>query len=159
MDTKIEKEIHDVFDVTLFLKAIHAGIEVAGGLLLYFMNRASIVGLVDFFIREEISEEPHNVLLNYISQTAQYFSNSSKTIAAFYLLSHGLVNAFIVISLYKEKLWAYPLSIAVLGFFSIYQVYNFIHSHSIMMIALTILDFIIIGLVWHEYGIVKNKKG
>ena len=153
-----EEEIHQVFDVTLILKGIHAIIEVIGGILLYFVSSASIVGFVRFFVRGEINENSHNIVANYLLHLAQSFGGSAKTFAAFYLLGHGIINGIIVVALWKEKLWAYPLSFIVLGSFIIYQLYLLSFHYSPWLIAFTILDIIIVLLVWHEYGLVKQKN-
>lgn len=156
-DIRTEKEIHEIFDLTLFLKGVHALIEIVGGFVFLFISKASIINFVNFFIKDEITEEPNNHILNYISHTVAHFTGSSKLFAAIYLISHGVVNAFIVIALWKEKLWAYPVSFVVLGFFGLYQLYQYSFNHSIWLLTLTILDVIILFLVWHEYEVVKRS--
>jgi uncharacterized membrane protein len=156
-DLQVEKEIHQLFDVTLLLKSIHALIEIIGGFIFLFISKAAITNFVNFFIQDEISEEPNNKILNYISQTTAHLTGSSKSFAALYLISHGIINAFIIVALWKEKLWAYPVSFVVLGFFGLYQVYQYSFNHSPWLLGLTILDAVILILVWHEYGVVKKK--
>lgn len=153
-----EKEIHEIFDISLSLKGIHALVETVGGFVFLFASKTAIMNFVNFFLRDEMTEEPNNQLLNYISHTSAYFAGSSKLYAAIYLISHGIINAFIVMALWKEKLWAYPVSFFVLGVFGIYQLYQYSFHHSMWLLALTILDVIIMALVWHEYGVVKSKK-
>lgn len=157
-DQKIEKEIHKVFDLTLILKGAHAFIEIAGGILLYIISADSIMNLVRFFVGGEIGEDPHDVVAGYLLHLAQSFGQSSKSFAALYLLAHGIINALVVLGLWKEKLWAYPLSFVVLGGFIVYQLYLLTFAYSIWLVLFTILDVIIIGLVWHEYGILKKNK-
>ena len=157
-DKRIETEIHEMFDVSLLLKGIHALIEITGGFVFLFASKMTMVNFVNFFIKDEITEEPNNHILNYISQTTAHFTGSAKSFAVIYLISHGIINGFIVISLWKEKLWAYPVSFVVLGIFGIYQLYQYSFNHSVWLLALTILDAVIILLVWHEYRVVKKKK-
>jgi uncharacterized membrane protein len=157
-DVQVEKEIHQLFDASLLLKGVHALIEVGGGLVFLFISKATIISFVNFFIQDEISEEPNNRILNYISQATVHFTGSSKSFAALYLISHGIINAFIVIALWKEKLWAYPVSFVVLGVFGIYQMYQYSFSHSLWLLGLTILDIVVLMLVWHEYGVIRKKS-
>ena len=157
-NAKTEKEIHQIFDVSLLLKGIHALIETIGGFVFLFITKATIVNFVNFFIQDEITEEPNNHILNYISQITQHFTGSSKSFAALYLISHGIINGFIVVALWKEKLWAYPVSFVVLGFFGVYQLYAYSFNHSLWLLGLTVLDAVVILLVWHEYGIIKKNK-
>jgi uncharacterized membrane protein len=153
-----EAEIHNVFDATLLLKGIHAAIEIIGGVALYLVSAENILRVVNFFTQDELREEPHDFLANYVLHTAQQFVGSTQAFAALYLLSHGIINALVVIGLWKEKLWAYPVSFVVLAAFIIYQLYLLTFGFSIWLVLFTILDVVIISLVWHEYGVLKKRR-
>src|ERR1019366_6528705 len=103
-------------------------------------------------------EDPHNIIANYLLHLAQTFGGSSQSFAALYLLIHGVINALIVIALWKEKLWAYPVSFAALGAFILYQLYLLTFGYSLWLVLFTVLDIIIIFLVWHEYGVLKKRR-
>lgn len=158
LNNKTESEIHKVFDFTLLLKGIHAAIETVGGILLYMMSAGSILQIVTFLVHDEIQEDPHDAIANYFLHLAQTFGGSSQSFAAFYLLIHGIINASIVIALWREKLWAYPAAFATLGAFIVYQLYLLTFGYSLWLLLFTILDIIIIFLVWHEYGVLKKRR-
>ncbi|HEY5220614.1 MAG TPA: DUF2127 domain-containing protein [Candidatus Paceibacterota bacterium] len=155
---KREEEIHEVFDITLVLKGAHALIETIGGLLLYAVSAASIIHVATFFVQGEIREDPHDIVANYFLHMAETLGGSSKSFAAIYLLGHGIINGAIVIALWKEKMWAYPVSLVVLGAFIAYQMYLLTLGFSLWLTAFTILDIVIVILVWHEYGVMKKKN-
>ena len=77
----------------------------------------------------------------------------------FYLLTHGLVKVILVVCLWMNKLWAYPLTIAVFGLFMLYQMARFTHTHSIALVLLTIFDGLIIYLTWMEFQRPKTANG
>ncbi len=156
---RAEREIHEVFDITLILKGIHASAEILGGILLYAVSAESILRVVDFFVGVEIREDPHDFVANYLLHLAQNFGGSAQSFAAFYLLFHGILNAFVVVELWREKLWAYPVSFVILGGFIAYQLYLLAFSYSFWMVLFTLLDVAIIFLVWHEYGVLKKRRG
>ncbi|MDE2019214.1 MAG: DUF2127 domain-containing protein [Patescibacteria group bacterium] len=153
-----EEEIHEVFDVTLFLKGIHAALETLGGILLYAVSGENIMRMIGFFVGSELQEDPHDFIANWLLRAAESFGGSAQSFAAFYLLFHGIINGAIVIALWKEKLWAYPASMAALAGFIAYQSYLFYFNHSVWYAIFTVLDVLIILLVWHEYGVLKKKK-
>ena len=124
---------------------------------MYAISGGSILRAVTFFVQGEIREDPHDFIANYILHTAQTFGGSSQSFAALYLLIHGVINALIVVALWREKLWAYPISFAALGAFIVYQLYLLTFGYSLWLIRFTILDIIIIFLVWHEYGVLKKR--
>ena len=75
---------------------------------------------------------------------------------ALYLLSHGIVKCALVVGLLREKLWAYPASIAVFGAFIAYQLYRYSYTHEIALIALSIFDLFVISLAIHEYRLLRK---
>lgn len=154
----IEKEIHEVFDITLLLKGITAFGELAGGLLLYSISTESITRITTFILKGELIEDPHDIIANYLMHIALTFGGSSKVFAALYLAGHGIVNGLVVLGLWKEKIWAYPISFAVIGALIAYQVYLLTFGYSLWLVILTALDLIILFLAWHEYRILKKKN-
>ncbi len=153
-----EQEIHKVFDFTLLLKGIHASLEVLGGIALYVVSAGTIVGIVNALVGGEISEDPHDPVANYLLGLARTFGANDRSFAAFYLLTHGIANGLIVIALWREELWAYPISFGVLGAFIVYQLYLLAFGFSWWIVAITVLDIAIVVLVGHEYGVLKKTR-
>jgi uncharacterized membrane protein len=151
-----EHRIHQLFQLSVLLKGAHALIECASGVLLAVVSTQTIVGWVDWLTQDELSEDPHDFVAAHLSAMAQHFTVSSKNFYSFYLVSHGLVKVVLVVGLLKEKLWAYPVSLAVLGVFILYQVYRFSYTHSPGLVALTLFDILVIALIWHEYRLVRR---
>ncbi|MFD2029898.1 DUF2127 domain-containing protein [Ancylobacter dichloromethanicus] len=73
------------------------------------------------------------------------------------MLSHGAVKKFfLVVGLLRGKLWSYPASLIVLGLFIVYQLYRFSYTHGVGLIILTVFDVFVMGLIWHEYSLVRR---
>jgi uncharacterized membrane protein len=154
---RTEAKIHKIFDFTLVLKGIHAFAEILGGILLHAASAENILRVVRFFVRGEIREDPHDFVATFLLHTAQSFGGSSQSFAALYLVTHGIINALVVVGLWREKLWAYPVSFVVLAAFIVYQLYLLAFAYSLWLTILTLLDIAIIFLVWHEYGVLKKR--
>ncbi|HEV2593915.1 MAG TPA: DUF2127 domain-containing protein [Sphingomicrobium sp.] len=135
-----EKHIHQIFVVSLAAKGGHALIEIAGGLALYLLGAATIADLI----------RPHEWVAHHFRPSEQYFY-------AFYLLSHGVVKGVLVFYLLREKLWAYPASIAVFGLFILYQLYRYSFTHDVGLILLSIFDLFVIYLALHEYRLLRKR--
>jgi uncharacterized membrane protein len=69
------------------------------------------------------------------------------------------VKVFLVVMLLRRHLWAYPTAIAVFGVFGVYQIYQFTYSHSLFLLALTVLDAAVIVLTVWEYRILRGQAG
>ena len=88
---------------------------------------------------------------NALHHAADSLSVSSKLFASVYLLGHGVVKLVLVASLWREKLWAFPGALAFIVAFACYQVYRFMHTHSLPLLAFTAIDCCVAVLVWREY--------
>jgi uncharacterized membrane protein len=151
-----ERRIHQIFEVSVVLKGIHALIECVGGLMLAFVSTASITHLVVNLTQDDFVEDHFDAVATHLQAWANGFSLQAQHFYAFYLLSHGIVKIALVIGLLRAKLWAYPASIVVMSLFIAYQVYRYTYTHGVGLIILTLFDLILIGLVWHEYRLMRD---
>ena len=156
--TSEEHTIHRLFEFTLTLKAFYSIIEILGSVLVFLINRTYLVNTILSFTQDELSEDPKDWIAHYLITTANTFSISSQQFIAFYLLSHGVVKLFLIVGLFKKKLWAYPTSVVIFGMFIIYQLYRYSFMHSVWLLLLTLFDIIIILLTIHEYRYMKKYK-
>ncbi|WP_352846277.1 DUF2127 domain-containing protein [Mesorhizobium sp. M0767] len=153
-----ERRIHQIFELSVWLKGLHALIECVGGILLYVVTTDAIASWVNTFTQEELIEDPNDFIAGYLSQMASHFSVASKEFYAFYLLSHGLIKLLLVVGLLRGKLWSYPASLAALGAFMIYQVYRYSYTHSFGLLVLTVFDAVVMVLIWREWKVVRQHK-
>ena len=152
-----ERQIHKLFQVGILLKGAHALIECVSGLVLALTSTGAIAHLVNRLTRHELTQDPQDFIATHLLAMAQGFSVGAKHFYAFYLISHGVVQLLLVIGLLRGKLWAYPASLAVMSLFIVYQLYRYSYTHSIGLLALTIFDLIVIGLIWQEYRLVRRR--
>jgi uncharacterized membrane protein len=64
------------------------------------------------------------------------------------------VKLILVAGLLRNRPWAYPASLVVLGLFIAYQLYRLSFAFSVGLVLLTVFDAVIIVLIWHEYRLV-----
>jgi uncharacterized membrane protein len=137
-----ERNIHRIFVVSVLAKGAHAVIEIAGGLALYLFSADAIARWLDEIDRND--------------WLARHFPFTEQRFYAFYLLSHGLVKSVVVFGLLREKLWAYPASVAVFGAFIAYQLYRYSYTQDVGLILLSIFDLFVIYLAVHEYRLLRK---
>lgn len=145
-----EKSIHFAFEISLFLKGLFALGQIIGGITAFFVTKEFLLGAVTLLTQNELSEDPHDLIANYLLHSAQSLSLSTQLFVALYLLSHGGVKLWLIIGLLREKLWYYPVAIVVFGMFVVYQLYRFSFTYSVWWMLITAVDLIVIGLTWHE---------
>lgn len=143
------------FIIGLGLKAFNSILEIIGGIV--FLFTGAVTKILSFLIQGELVEDPHDFIATHIQNILPYFSTHSQLYFSFYLFSHGLIKIILVISLIRNKLWAYPATIITLLLFIGYQLYKLTFGCSLSLMLLTVFDILIVILTWHEYKIVRNQ--
>ena len=136
--------------LALGLKALDGLIEVASGLILIFISPDSISHLAQRLTQEELTENPHNILANFVLHSGQHLAGATTFVIA-YLLVHGALKLIVVGALLRQKSWAYPFAFIVLGLFLAYQLYLLLVAASLGLLLLTLFDILVIWLIWREY--------
>ena len=147
------------FDVGVVLKGIDGILEIVAGLFLILVPLADIRRFLIWATGKELSEDPKDFIATRLVHLANTLSVSGYRLTIAYLLIHGFVKVFLVYMLFRRRLWAYPTAIAIFAAFGVYQVYQFSISHSLLLVALTVLDVIVIVLTAWEYRILTRTTG
>jgi uncharacterized membrane protein len=78
----------------------------------------------------------------------QGFSVAARHFYAFYLLDQGVVKLLLIVGLSHNRL----------VLFIAYQIYRFTLTHSAGLMALTLFDLAMMGLIWHEWRLVLRHR-
>ena len=154
-----EKRITEYFRISVFLKGAFSLIEIIAGVLVLFFPVSTITNFLIALAEDELAETPGDFVATHLLSFAQQLSVPSGFFISFYLLSRGLIKFGLVIALLKNKLWAYPSSLVVLGLFIAYQVYDIVLTFSPFLIGLTLFDLVVMWFIWREYQVVRLRAG
>ncbi len=147
------------YEIGIILKGIDGVLELIGGILVLVLSPGTILSITNFFTQETLEKNPHNFFANHIDKVGHHLASGQTTFAALFLLTHGLVKVVLVTCLLLNKLWAYPWALGVLGLFLVYQVYLLITRPTFGMAFLTVIDAVIIWLVYREWQKVRSGPG
>ena len=147
---------HVGFEIGLLIKLIDGIIQIISGILMMFVNSANLNKFLGIITQRELSEDPNDMIANFLIGLGHNFSISTRNFAIIYLLSHGAVKIVLIFLMVKKKQWAYPLNAAALGVFISYQLYRFSISGSVTLIVLSVFDAVMIVLTLIEYRRIKN---
>ena len=140
------------FKIGLVLKGLDGILEIIGGILLLVVSPDAINHLVRVLTAHELSEDPHDLIANYLLHTTAHLGRGTTIFGAIYLLSHGIAKIVLVALVLRDKLWAYPWLIGLLLAFIAYQLYRITAVHfSAGLTLLTIFDAFLVWLTWREY--------
>src|SRR5437016_8330094 len=147
-ERKIE---HTFFLLSVWSKGVAGLLETIGGLLLLFIPHTELNALIVFLPAPELAEDPTDRITTLLQRMVQELGTDTRLFASGYLIVHGIIKVFLVAGLLGRRLWSYPVSLWFLAGFIAYQAYRFFFTHSLWMIALTIVDLIVAFLIWREY--------
>jgi uncharacterized membrane protein len=148
--------LSETFHAGITLKGIDGLLETIGGVLLWFLKPSELNEIVRFILQHELSRDPHDWIGVHLLHATAKLADADPAFASLFLLSHGVTKVALVTCLWMNKLWAYPLTIAVFAAFGAYQAYRYTHTHSVWLLVLTIFDIVLIFLTWEEY---KQQEG
>jgi uncharacterized membrane protein len=146
------------YEIGIIVKGIDGTLELIGAVLLLVVPAHTIEHLAWALTHTELEQEPHNFIAEHVMHFGQHLASGSTTFAVLFLLTHGAVKVGLVTALLRQKLWAYPWALVALSLFLVYQVYVLAYKPTFGIWFLTVLDAIIIWLVWREWGQVMHGK-
>lgn len=146
-----EKILHRSFQIGVFLKGIDGILETVGGAVFLILGKGTIAHIVFTLTQHELLEDPDDLIANSLRHTFAHLSSGNKIFVGAYLLGHGIIKLFLVVGLWRNKLWVFPIAMVVLIGFIGYQVFRLVDHFSVGLVVLSCIDALIVFLVWHEF--------
>ncbi len=152
-----QKYWHELFEFGVFIKGFNGVWEIVSGFMILFLSKITLTNWFFLIAQNELLEDPRDKFINFLVQTLQNFSSSTQILVALYILTHGLLNIFLAVQLYRDKHWAYLVTIGATLMFMSYQIYRISIHHSLILTIITIFDMFFIILAWHEYKYHRDR--
>lgn len=145
------KIIHELFEATVSVKGILGAVDLIIGFLFLFIDDEYIRNVMISLITHKPISYFGNTVVSFMMRGANGFTDATRYFIAIYFLSYGLVNLFLIFSLLRGKLWAYPCAIVFFAGFTIYLFCRFFIHGSVMVLTFAIYDAILVVMTWLEY--------
>ncbi len=142
----------------LALKGFDGFLETIGGMLLLALPPERLFALFRIVTARELSNHPDDWIGHAITQLSNALSVSSERFAGIYLIGHGIVKLLLVLGLWRERAWAFPIALSFLGFFLLYQLYRIAHTHSIALMIFSAFDLFVLWVVWQDRQLVRERR-
>lgn len=146
-----ERSLHDVFLVSIWIKALVGLGQVVSGTMLLLVKQETLAAFVVRATTPELVEDPNDWFATLLQTSAHDWAGGTQWFVSMYLVVHGLIKIALVAGLLRRKMWSYPVSMWVLGAFIVYQLYRYTVTHSVWLLLLTALDAVVVALIHHEY--------
>jgi uncharacterized membrane protein len=116
-----EQVLFRMFELGVWLKGIDGVLEICGGLLLLLTSTVVLNHLVIALTQHEFVEDPQDRTASGLRAAVAQLSANTKLFGGAYLIAHGLIKLVVVVGLLRGYRWAYPVAIAFLCLFILYQ--------------------------------------
>ena len=143
--------LHWLFRIGIAFKGLDGLAELAVGFLFVFFSVDALSDFVDRKARAVLEWDPDNMLAHSLQHSFAHMATGGKIFVAIYLLGHGAIKLVMVVGLLRGIRLVFPMAIVVLVGFIGYQTYRLSEHFSFGFLALTVLDAVIVALVWNEY--------
>jgi uncharacterized membrane protein len=152
-----EKDYHELFRISILVKAADGFIEMCAGIFFYFIGYTRINAILFSAFHGEIAESPRDPFWQFLINQWHTISLSSNSFWGLLFLAHGATKLVLSAALLKDRLWAYPTAAIVFALFVGYELYSLINRPSLFLLLVTIFDVIVVGLILREYHHLKKK--
>lgn len=148
-----------LYVVTIIFKGVDGLIELIAGIML-LVAPGLLHQLLAFVSGQARLSHGHfmQVIADNIARIDSDLTRGGVVVVILFLVTHGIIKLALVVALLKKLLWAYPYALLVLGLFFLYQLYVWVVHPTIGMAFFTVLDAIIIVIVWGEWRKLLHEK-
>lgn len=151
MDVSEEKLEEDLFIVGMWWRIGYGIFRIVLGLAILRIVGKPLVDVVNFLMARGLIDNPNNTLYVFVIQALSNHPLHITYFVSFYFIFWGVVDIILSYNLIKHRLWAFPLSLALIASFMVYEVVRFIHTGSLILVGLMCIDTFVFWLIWREY--------
>ncbi len=154
-----EKTVYIGFWGSVVLKGLLSLAEVVASVIVFAVPTAFLTDSATTLIHSGLLGSEHSFLATQLLKVVQEFTRGTQIFVALYLFTRGTIKLVLITALLKNKLWAYPWSLGVLGALVLFQVYQIATTHSLIVVSITLFDLVVMYFIWQEYKLVKAHHG
>lgn len=145
------KTFSRLFLVSMWWRIGYGILRIMLGLALLRLIGRPLKHLMTTVMEHELLEKTPDFIFSVISHILTTHDFSVTYFLAFYFIFWGSVDAVLSYQLLKDKIWAFPISLGLIGMFIIYSIFRLTYTHSLVLFGVIVLDIIIMTLIYREY--------
>lgn len=142
---------HDLFKLSMWWRICYGTMRIILGLTLLTFIDVPLSHILRSVMRFELTEDPSDALFRILNSFLLTHPLSITYFLSAYLIFWGLIDIVLSINLLRNRIWAFPVSLWLIGVFILYELYRFSYTHSVILLAIIMIDIAIFWLIRHEY--------
>lgn len=140
-----------LFHISMWWKIFYGAVRVALGFVLLKLIGTPFNDIFYSLMSHELSTDKTDVVFQFIFRLIENHSFTVTYFIAAYLLFWGVLDILFSVLLLRRKLWAFPMSMILMGLFIVYEIYRVIHTKSLILLALIFVGIGVLYLIDVEY--------
>ena len=140
-----------LFRYGMWWRIFYGSLRIAFGLFLFSVINESFSDLLYRFMSAELFEDPTDLLFYTVNSFLQTHPFIVTSFIAVYMIFWGFVDIFLSFNLLRHKIWTFPVSLYLIAFFVLYELYRFFYTYSYILLSVIVIDILIAWLIWREY--------
>jgi len=157
-DVTSPKSMSFLFHISMWWKIFYGSVRVALGFVLLKLIGTPFNDIFYSLMSHELSTDSTDVAFQFLYRFTEDHSFTVTYFIAIYLLFWGAIDIVFSTLLLRHKLWAFPLSLFLMGFFILYEIYRVIHTRSLILLSLILLGLAILYLIYNEYQTLRTLR-
>lgn len=148
--------IDRLFRIGMWWRIAYGAFRLFLGVILFQLVGTPVLDIFYKIMGHEIIEDPSDILMYVLNPLFQHLPFTITYFVAIYLIAWGIIDIFLSVNLLREKMWAFPVSFYLIGTFICYEIYRFLHTHSVVLALVIIIDCVLLWLIVKEYFRLKQ---
>lgn len=140
-----------LFVIGMWWRIVYGVLRIFFALALLRVVGKPFIDVLAPLMQHELHQDPNDFLLSHLTSLLISHPFNITYFAAVYFLFWGVVDIVLSYNLLKHNLWAFPISMLLIGGFLVYEIFRFSHTHSPFLFSVMCLDAFILWLVYREY--------
>jgi uncharacterized membrane protein len=144
-----------IFKLGMYWRIIYAIFKFVFGIILLKFINSNFTDLFYHVMGHEIIEDKNDIFIRAIKSIFDNHTFYVTYFVAIYFIFWGAVDAFLSFNLLKLNLWSYPVSLTLITVFTLYEIYRFTYTHSLILLSIIFIDIFLIWIIFKEYKKLK----
>jgi uncharacterized membrane protein len=139
------------FYLSVISKALISFAEIVAGTILMIIPFGWVEYTVALFTQQPLVVQHLSPIAHMLTELVQSLSIVNAVLLGLYFLARGSSKFILMIALLYEKIWAFPVSLALLTGFLYFQIEHLISAYSLIIVLITIYDLVVMYYIALEY--------
>ncbi len=148
-----------LFRIGMWWRIFYGVLRIGFGLYLLNVINLPLSDLLYAFMRHELIDDPNDLLYRILNTFLRSHPLTVTYFLAAYLLFWGTLDTVLSACMLKHKLWAFPVSLILIGFFVTYELYRVTQTQSLILLFFICVDAGIWWLIKDEWKKTRRRLG